>query len=107
MSAFLEREGAWPVMEKLRRTQPDAKRFTLAVHQWFDSLRIVRYLNAGARARGKTWLYDAWSRLLQAGGEAGLLRSLPPLPRPQPSLESLRAWKKYWAQPRALRLFLA
>lgn len=92
MTAFLDREGAWEVLEKFRRLYPGEKQFVLAVQHWFDSLRIVRYVNEAARDQGKVWAFQAWKTLLQALGRWERMSHLPFPAEGGHTLSQLRSW---------------
>lgn len=92
MEAFLDREGAWEVLEKFRRLYPGEKQFVLAVQHWFDSLRIVRYVNEAARGQGKVWAFPAWKTILQSLGRWEPFSLLPFPAEGGHTLPQLRSW---------------
>jgi len=92
MTAFLDREDAWEVLEKFRRLYPGDRQFVLAVQHWFDSLRIVRYVNEAAREQGKVWAFQAWKTLLQALGQWERVSHLPFPAEDGHTLSQLRSW---------------
>ncbi len=92
LGAFLEAERAWPLLEKIRQNHSTVPRFLQAVQQWFDGLRIVRYVNQYARENGRVWIFDA---LLKVFGELQQTDRLADLTYPQPGpmdMELCRKW---------------
>lgn len=92
LADFLENEKAWPVMEKLAANYPAQNLFARAVQHWFDSLRIVRYVNYCGRISGRTWIFDALSRVFTGLNQASLLQDLPRIPAGEATLPLHRQW---------------
>lgn len=92
LGAFLEAERAWPVLEKIRRNHSTVPRFLQAVQQWFDGLRIVRYVNQYVRENGRVWIFDA---LLKVFGELQQADRLADLPFPRPGQTDLELHRKW------------
>jgi hypothetical protein len=89
--AFLEELGARAVLEKLRENAPDAGHFLRSLHEWFDSLQVVRYARACKAATTGSWLFDAIARLLVELGSRP--DDLPPVPDPEhPDLDLQLSW---------------
>lgn len=84
---FLGEHDGWPTLAKLRKHAPDADRFVAQVHQWFDSLKIVKYANERRRQEGSVWLFDALRELLNVAGHPGLADEIPDSNRRESTLE--------------------
>lgn len=90
LAAFIDDHDGWETLQKLRRHAPDADRFTAQVHQWFDSLKIVKYANERRRESGGTWMFDALRRLLEGAGHPSLAARMPEAGRHEATLEERR-----------------
>jgi hypothetical protein len=90
--AFLETDRAWPILSSIRRNHTHPSRFALALHQWFDGLRIVRYAHACERSFGRTWIFDALAEVLEALGFSSWTSHLP---RPEPPVPDLRLQREW------------
>jgi hypothetical protein len=92
LRAFLDSERAWKNLDRIRANQPDARRFGLACHHWFDGLRCVRYAHAREPALGRQWAFDALAEVLEGLGLGGTTTGLD-LPRPpDPERVLLQRW---------------
>ncbi len=97
LKAFLEQEGADAVFKKFRHTYPSSRQFEMALQHWFDSLRIIRYLNEAARSSGKEWMLAAWQTLLQVDSVNHLDMLHMPVPEAGDSrLDLHQAWLEAW-----------
>lgn len=99
LRGFLDQEGAWQVFDKFRRLYPGEPQFALAVQHWFDSLRIVRYINEAARSQGKVWAFSAWKILLQALGQTD---EVAPLPIPAAGCRDIPLFREWLEKIRGL-----
>lgn len=86
----LEDWGALRAFEKFRETAPDASHFARHFHQWFDSLKIVKFCNEMARRQGRTWIFDALRPLLRWYDQPELAESIPRTDPSNTPLESRR-----------------
>ncbi len=64
LMAFMEENRGWPVLAKLQKNYHSPERFEAACHQWFDGLKIVRFLNRFGN-QTRTDILAAWPELLQ------------------------------------------
>ncbi|NTV53440.1 MAG: glycosyltransferase family 2 protein, partial [Candidatus Firestonebacteria bacterium] len=76
LSAFLEEEKAWVILEKFQKTYPSSRQFVTAGQHWFDSLRIIRYAHVAGRLEGNQWIFSAWRMLLESLGLWGNFKTL-------------------------------
>lgn len=90
LESFLSQHDGWETLEKLRRHAPDPDHFAAQVHQWFDSLKIVKYANERRRQSGGLWLFDALRRLLEEAGHETLSDEVPRSERRASTLEQRR-----------------
>jgi hypothetical protein len=90
--AFLEAEGAWPVLGQFRKIYPGARQFTQAGQHWFDSLRCVRYANEVTRTQGRVWAFAAWAQILRALAPAESWADLKSPEPGQAGVEESWAW---------------
>jgi hypothetical protein len=56
---FLDDQGAWDTIDKLRENAPSSTHFEQQFHTWFDSLKIVKFANETRRELGGAWIMDA------------------------------------------------
>lgn len=87
LESFLSDHGAWNTLPKLRETAPTPDQFVAHVHQWFDSLKIVKYGNVRRRETGGVWLFDALRDLLDEAGRSGLAGEIPDAGREEATLQ--------------------
>jgi glycosyltransferase involved in cell wall biosynthesis len=67
LAAFIDAQGGFGTLDRLRDNSPDAAGFVRAVHGWFDSLKVVRYAHAIKAERGGVFLFDAIRDVLGRG----------------------------------------
>jgi hypothetical protein len=77
MRSFLQEEGALDVFAKHRATYPSLDHFTLAIQQWFDGLRTIRYINEYSRKTKRVWILEAILQVLVGLGKESLVADLP------------------------------
>ena len=77
LMAFLDQWDSWETIASLREHAPDAAHFERSFHEWFDSLKIVRFANM-LRRRGDTVpLVDAVRRVLEDLGRSSRAKAIP------------------------------
>jgi GT2 family glycosyltransferase len=99
LQAFLEAEGAQPVLEKFRDIYPGPRQFTRACQHWFDNLRCIRYANEVTREQGRTWAFAAWRKLLE---KLGSMDNMADLPVPEPGQGNAELYVQWLERVRGL-----
>jgi hypothetical protein len=86
LAAFILRQDGWKILGGLRANAHGPGHFTRAVHNWFDSLQVVRFAHQSKEARGGVWIFEALYEVLEALGFEDWVSDLP---IPGPSAEDL------------------
>ena len=92
---FLEHEQAWKIISRLKNNYTQKSKFQLALQHWFDSLRIVRYVNFHAKLKGKVEISNALKKILENLDQADSVNLLPALNFKQLNLQAVLTWLKY------------
>jgi len=74
--SFLQACGGWRALDKLRTNNSDPGHFTRAFHVWFDSLRVVRYVNRRRREIGSRWIFSSIKECLERLGLSGAVSDI-------------------------------
>lgn len=98
LALFMEENRGWPVLAKLQKNFPGPDHFLAACHQWFDGLRIIRFLNRFS-SQAQTDILSAWPELLRT--QPTLTANLPAWSDAASLLVSLR---QQWAAPALIKI---
>jgi len=76
LARFIEGKNGWSVLDGLRKNSRDARHFTRAATEWFDSLQAVRYARQSKEDLKAVWIFESIREVLTELGRAELINGL-------------------------------